>query len=108
MVTLTLPDPDDRHVLAAAGHCGATALVTFNLKDFPADTLAPFGVEAVHPDEFVVRLLAEQTELVCEAVQRQRANLKRPAKTVEELLATFVQCGLPRTAAALLRHAESL
>ena len=49
---LTLPDPDDRHVLAAAivGRCDA--IITQNLKDFPPQTLAPFGIETQHPDDF--------------------------------------------------------
>lgn len=52
---LTLPDPDDRHVLAAAIRVGAQLIITNNLKDFPGDYLATFGIEPVHPDEFIVQ-----------------------------------------------------
>ena len=54
---MTLPDADDRHVAAAAIHCGATAIVTANLRHFPAAALAPYNVAAVHPDAFVLGLL---------------------------------------------------
>ena len=50
---LTLPDADDRHVLAAAIHDGANIIVTVNLRDFPADTLATHGITALHPDTFI-------------------------------------------------------
>src|SRR5205809_264830 len=53
---LTLPDADDRHVLAAALACVADVIVTFNVGDFPADILRPFGVAAVTPDSVVGRL----------------------------------------------------
>ena len=48
-----LPDKADNHVLAAAIHCNADAIITFNLKDFPLDALAPFEIEPQHPDEFI-------------------------------------------------------
>ena len=50
---LSLPDPDDRHVLAASIQGGAEAIVTYNLADFPADTLAAHGIHAHHPDELL-------------------------------------------------------
>ena len=51
---LSLPDQDDRHVLAAAIRGGAQAITTANAKDFPAAALAPLGLEAVHADDFLL------------------------------------------------------
>ncbi|MFT3861144.1 hypothetical protein [Micropruina sp.] len=53
---LELPDPDDRHVVAAAIHAGAQVIVTRNLRDFPSDALGPWGIEAQHPDAFLAGL----------------------------------------------------
>ncbi len=55
--SLTLADPDDRHVLAAAIRSGADVIVTYNLVDFPTDALTPYGIDARHPDELFARLL---------------------------------------------------
>jgi hypothetical protein len=106
--TFTLPDPDDRHVLAAAVHGGATSIVTFNLSDFPVSVLDPYRVEAIHPDEFVVRLWDESPAAVLEAARRQRAGLKRPPKTAAEYLATLEQCRLVEMAARLRSHQDEL
>lgn len=98
---LTLPDPDDRHVLAAALACVADVIVTHNRTDFPADVLRPFGVVAERPDEFLVRLLATWPAVVVGAARDHRASLRRPAMSVDEYLAALRRNGLPNTAAAL-------
>lgn len=98
---LTLPDPDDRHVLAAAIRGGAEVIVTFNLADFPADTLAPFGIAAQHPDDFLASLLDVAPDPVCAAVKGQRESLCNPPKTADELLATLEAQGLTQTVARL-------
>jgi predicted nucleic acid-binding protein len=53
---LDLPDPNDRHVLAAAIRSQSSLIVTFNLKDFPARELAKYDIEAIHPDDFILDL----------------------------------------------------
>lgn len=98
---LSLPDPDDRHVLAAAIHGSAETIVTYNLADFPADTLAAHGVQAQHPDEFIAHFLDTDAATVCTAAKKQRESLRNPPKTVEEYLATLAGLSLPRTVVGL-------
>jgi hypothetical protein len=105
---LTLPDADDRHVLAAAIHVGASVIVTANLADFPAAVLAPFGCAAQHPDAFVCQLIAESAERVCGAVRLQRGSLRSPPKTAREYLSTLERQGLVRTVAALRGYVAEL
>lgn len=73
---LDLPDENDRHVVAAAIQCGAQTIVTLNLKDFPATKLEPYGVEAVHPDEFVLDLFDLAPGAVLRVLQEQATALK--------------------------------
>lgn len=79
---LSLPDPNDRHVLAAAivGRCDA--IVTQNLKDFPEDVLEPYGIETQHPVDFFRNQLSLAPGLVCSEFRTVRARLKNPSKTV--------------------------
>lgn len=91
---LTLPDADDRHVLAAAIRCQASVIVTFNQKDFPAVALAPFGVEAQHPDEFIENLFDLDQAAVVVAAQKQRANLLNPRMDVDRYLEMLLRQGL--------------
>jgi predicted nucleic acid-binding protein len=105
---LQLPDPDDRHVLAAAIKCGADLIITFNLDDFPEDTLASHGLRACHPDPFLIDQLHLDAVRVCTAMRQHRASLKNPPKTVEEYLATLEEQGLSRFAQGVRPYISEL
>jgi predicted nucleic acid-binding protein len=98
---LRLPDPDDRHVLAAAIRGRADVIVTQNVKDFPSGALEPFGIEAQHPDEFIVHLLDLEAARVIDAARQHRESLKNPAKTASEYIEMLRREGLTETAAIL-------
>jgi hypothetical protein len=99
--SLTLPDVDDRHVLAAAIVAGTDVIVTYNLKDFPAAILEQYGIEAQHPDEFITHWIDLAPSVVCEAAKRQRMSLKKPPQSVEDLLSAYERQCLAQTVAEL-------
>lgn len=102
---LDLPDKDDNHVLAAAIHAKASAIITFNLRDFPAEKLAPYDIEAQHPDEFIHHQFGLNHASVIIAVQRCRARLKNPPKSADDYLATLEAQSLPLTVGTLRDYA---
>ncbi len=106
--SIELPDPDDRHVVAAAIHARADAIITFNLKDFPADKLAPHNLEAIHPDDFIKYQLDLNTAFVLAAARACRARLQNPPKSVEEYLERLRAQSLPKTADELSEFAAVL
>ncbi len=98
---LTLPDPGDRHVLAATIRCHASVIVTFIERDFPADVLGAFGLEAQHPDLFVESLFDLDPAAVVAAAQRQRQQLKNPPIDVDRYLDILLRQGLTQTVKGL-------
>lgn len=98
---IALPDSEDRHVLAAAIRAGAQAVVTFNLKDFPDTALAPFGIEAKHPDDFLLDTLDLAAGGVYAVIREQRADLKNPPRSLSDLLDTLSAQGLPQSVARI-------
>lgn len=93
---LSLPDPDDNHVLAVALKSRSTKIITFNLKDFPSKKLTPHNVKAVHPDSFIVNLIQTDEEKAKRAFLNQVINLKTPAMTEIEVL-NVLRVRLPST-----------
>jgi len=95
--SLSLPDADDRHVLAAAivGH--ADAIVTFNIKDFPEAVVKAHGIEILHPDDFLVAQYDLAPVRMLKIVKAIRERLKNPPRTAQDLIGTYLAQGLPQT-----------
>lgn len=102
--TLTLPDPEDRHVLAAAIGSGADVIVTSNLRDFPAAVLAGWGLVAMPPDPFIGGLLRSERDQVLAAMRRHRAALVRPPSTPDAYIGALRRQGLQSTALLVERY----
>lgn len=105
--SIHLPDKDDRHVLAAALAGHADSIITQNLKDFPAETLEPFGITALHPDEFLRQQLELEPLVVLPAFKAMRARLQNPQMTPEMFISSMERNGLSQTA-SFLRQALAL
>jgi predicted nucleic acid-binding protein len=98
---LALPDPGDRHVLAAAIKAGAEVIVTYNVRHFPATALKRFNVKAQHPDEFLVGLLDLDLAMVRETFVELIADLRKSQWTSAEAAARLRDRGLIRAAQRL-------
>jgi hypothetical protein len=81
----------DRHVLAAAVRAGAQIIVTKNLKDFSATSLSPFAIEAQSPDDFLVNLYYLDSDSVAKVLTQQVNDLRKPDKTLPEVLEALAQ-----------------
>lgn len=97
---ISLPDLDDRHVVAAALQGRADMIVTANMRDFPSGILDPMGLEVQHPDEFLLNQLDLDPDLTVATLHRQAAATRRPAITTRSLLDHLGRCRAPRFAAA--------
>lgn len=103
---LDLPDPNDRHVLAAAIRTGAGVIVTYNLRDFPAAKLEPYGLDAQHPDEFLTHLLDLSPGSAVAAAKEHRHSLKNPPFTSQEYLSLLERQELTQTVAILRKYIQ--
>ena len=88
--TYGLPDPDDEHVVAAAHVAGAGAIVTSNIKDFPAECLPP-GVDAIRPHQFALDATALNSRLALSAVATiaSRSGVHGPKLTLLDIINTL-------------------
>lgn len=93
--TVTLPDLDDRHVVAAAMRGRADAIITANIRDYPVDALDPLNIEVIHPDDFLLDQLDLAPRVVLDVLREQAAHTRRPALTPVDLIARLARAGAP-------------
>lgn len=105
---IELPDKDDRHVLAAAivGRCNG--IITANLKHFPTETLEKYGIEAVHPDDFIVNIIDLDRSKALGACKRHREAMAKTTPSVDEFLQRFETAGLIQAHQRLCQYKELL
>ncbi|MEA5537346.1 PIN domain-containing protein [Crocosphaera sp. XPORK-15E] len=99
--TLTLPDPNDRHILATAIKAKASLIITFNLKDFPFSILKNHQLEAISPDEFILELIDIDEKAIIQAATQHKDTLKNPPFTFNEYLESLTNQRLVETAKVL-------
>ncbi len=101
MDTLSLPDADDRHVLAAAIAAGADGIVTVNLKDFPTRVLGQYGLLRRNPDELLLEAFHTKGDMIPAVAQTMLARAEAASGRSQELRALLKRAKLPRLAKVL-------
>lgn len=105
---LVLPDPDDRHVLAAAIRCSAQVIVSWNAKHFPADILAKHDVELLTPDDFLVNTFDIYPTDCAQALKAVRTRYNNPQFNPSQFLMDLTRNNLPKLAAVSRQYIEYL
>lgn len=95
---LELPDEDDRPVLAAAIKVNASQIVTNNLKDFPKEYLASFGLVAKSADDFLADIIDLDHETSVIAFRDLVMYRRNPEMDEYEVLDAMRRNGLTDTA----------
>ncbi|WP_420563922.1 PIN domain-containing protein [Thalassobaculum sp.] len=104
--TLSLPDKDDRHVLAAAIHGKCDAIVTFNKKDFPVSEISKYNIEIIHPDDFVSYQFDLDKAASLNSVQACRKRLSSPSVNADNYLETLLRQSLTKTVSVLRPYSK--
>jgi predicted nucleic acid-binding protein len=99
--SLKLPDPDDRHVLAAAIKARAQMIVTSNLRDFPAVELGRWDIDAKSADDFIRDQISLDRSSIYASIQQIADSWKNPPGSVDDVLHRLERSGLAISVAEL-------
>ncbi len=108
LLKVTLPDPDDRHVVAAAIAAGASIILTWNLRHFPAKELKKFGLRRETPDAFVSGLYDKAPDLVIGSLANARRNLTKTRLSASDFVKILKSQKLLDLAKRAQRHLPQL
>jgi PIN domain len=106
--SVTLPDPEDRHVVAAAIAAGAALILTWNLRDFPMKELKKFNLHRETPDAFLTGLYHGIPELTIASLANARCNLSRSRVSAGDFVEILNRCKLTRLAKQAQKHLADL
>ncbi len=108
VAAVKLPDPDDRHVVAAGIAVGATLILTWNLRHFPARELQQFGLTRETPDDFLSGLYDEVPEALISSLARARRNLTKTNVSTSDFIDILDRQRLVQLAARARGHLQDL
>jgi predicted nucleic acid-binding protein len=105
---VTLPDPDDRHVIAAAIAAKASLILTWNVRHFPENELKKFGLRRMYPDEFLSGLFDKAPDLVIGSLANARRNLSKTRVAASDFIAILNGQKLVQLAKRVEKYASDL
>jgi hypothetical protein len=98
---IDLPDPGDRHVVAAGVVAGASLILTWNQRDFPTGELKKHGLRVQDPDDFLADLHDMSPELIVASLANARRNLSRSHVSTLDFVGVLRRLKLIRLATQL-------
>lgn len=106
--SVELPDPNDRHVVAAAIEANASHILTWNLRDFPVKAIEKHGLVRATPDTFLADLYDQAPDLVVGSLANSRRNLSKSGVSAQDFLVLLKGQRLTRLEKRLRRHKSDL
>jgi len=105
---VTLPDPNDRHVVAAGIATNASLILTWNLRHFPENELRKFSLRKMTPDAFLCGLFDEIPDLVIGSFSNARRNLSKTRASASDFIRILESQKLVQLAKLVGKHVSDL
>lgn len=105
---ITLPDPNDRHVVAAAITAGASGILTWNLRDFPTRELKKHGLVRQNPDVFLTDLYDKAPDLTVASLANARRNLSKTRVSASDFIDVLKNQKLTQLATRVAKRTSDL